>query len=269
MQGDLDVERQGLLRFFVSLLPLNLDIPSDGGHIRRATGVPRVRVGIPIRSSCSYSHSYFPPLVKTSMLSGRSTTEKERRASKAQSLYVATSSFNSSTDLVANVATTHSSFLTHSNHSGYSGSQHSSSTFNSISNIPAKSPKKTRPFSTMFLPSQEELTLRQQQYHEDQGEFYQRRAMNESDEDGLADGRSFSSSAMDYGESDLKDTDSDTRSLIAHLTDLDVSDLDEASWRKSAAESGKQRKDTFVYSPFCSLPHTNLIVRSSYFTGAS
>ncbi|KAF9349146.1 hypothetical protein BGX34_002013 [Mortierella sp. NVP85] len=73
----------------------------------------------------------------------------------------------------------------------------------------------------MFLPSQEELTLRQQQYHEDQGEFYQRRTMNESDEDGLADGRSLSSSAMDYGESDLKDTDSDTRSLIAHLTDLD------------------------------------------------
>ncbi|KAI8346268.1 hypothetical protein B0O80DRAFT_247066 [Mortierella sp. GBAus27b] len=164
------------------------------------------------------------------MLSGRPTAEKaDRRANKVQSLYVATpSSYNSSTDLVANVAATHSSFLPHNNHSGYPGSQQQSfpSSYSGINNAP-KSPKKSRPFTMMFLPSQEELAAKHQQ-QESQAEYYQhqqqqRQTLNESDEDALADSQSLSSSAMEYGENDLKDADADTRSLIAHLTDLDVS----------------------------------------------
>lgn len=81
----------------------------------------------------------------------------------------------------------------------------------------------------MYLPSQEELLAKQQQqregqeYHQQQQQ-YQRQTLNESDEDALADTQSLSSSVLECGENDLKDADSETRSLIAHLTDLDVSD---------------------------------------------
>ncbi|KAG0380204.1 hypothetical protein BGX24_009632 [Mortierella sp. AD032] len=58
-------------------------------------------------------------------------------------------------------------------------------------------------------------------------------ALNESDEDaalaaaaaaaagGGGDGQSLHSTVVDYGESDLRDADADTKVLIAHLTDLD------------------------------------------------
>ncbi|KAF9942313.1 hypothetical protein BGZ65_005097, partial [Modicella reniformis] len=185
------------------------------------------------------------------MLSGRSTAEKaERRAAKAQSLYVATPSSYSNTDLSVNTTATHSSFLPHTNTgTGYPGLQQQqqqqqqqpqqqqqqqqqlpqqplSSGYSSsfTSNTPAKSPKKTRPFSMMFLYPQEELTAKQQ-HEEHSAEYYQQHqrqtSLNESDEDALADGQSLSSSTMECGEIDLKDADSDTRSLIAHLTDLD------------------------------------------------
>ncbi|KAF9116368.1 hypothetical protein BGX27_003051 [Mortierella sp. AM989] len=162
------------------------------------------------------------------MLSGRSATEKaERRAAKTQSLYVATPSFNSTNSI--NTNSTQSSFLTHKNHSGYPGQQQQqqsnqpspASNFNTTGNTP-KSPRKSRPFSMLFLHPQEELI--KQQYEGYPSEYYQQQhqqSLNESDEDVVPDGQVITSTAMEYGESDLKEVDSDTRLLIAHLTDLD------------------------------------------------
>ncbi|KAF9429459.1 hypothetical protein BGZ76_001270 [Entomortierella beljakovae] len=164
------------------------------------------------------------------MLTGRSAAERaERRAGKTQSLYVATpSSFNSTNSI--NTNTTQSSFLTHQNHSGYPGQQNQPPLSTSFSNTVStpKSPKKSRPFSMMFLHPQEELN--KQQYEGYTPDYYQQQqqqqqqqqhSLNESDEDVVPDGQSLASTAIEYGESDLKEVDSDTRMLIAHLTDLD------------------------------------------------
>ncbi|KAF9201308.1 hypothetical protein BGZ49_008443 [Haplosporangium sp. Z 27] len=161
---------------------------------------------------------------------GRSAAEKaERRAAKTQSLYVATpSSFNS----INAGNTTQSSFLPHHNNSGYPGQQQQSSPFTPNFNTAGtpKSPKKSRPFSMLFLHPQDEMAKQQQQvqfegYTPEQYQQQQQHQMslNESDEDALADGQSLNSATMEYGESDLKDADLDTRMLINHLTDLDVS----------------------------------------------
>ena len=83
----------------------------------------------------------------------------------------------------------------------------------------------------MFLHPQDELARQQQlegqQQHqplEHQQQPLHQQPLNESDEDAATgDGQSLTSTMIDYGESDLKDADSDTRMLIAHLSDLDVS----------------------------------------------
>lgn len=92
----------------------------------------------------------------------------------------------------------------------------------------------------MFMHPQDE-TQRQQQdgydQHPHQQSFLQsthpqHQAINESDEDAAlaaaaagtaGDGQSLHSNGADYSESDLRDADADTKLLIAHLTDLDVS----------------------------------------------
>ena len=93
----------------------------------------------------------------------------------------------------------------------------------------------------MFLQSQDEAHKQQQngydqQHHHQlhqqsflQNTHPQHQALNESDEDavlaagGGGDGQSLHSTVVDYVESDLRDADADTKLLIAHLTDLDVS----------------------------------------------
>ncbi|KAG0323585.1 hypothetical protein BGZ99_002718 [Dissophora globulifera] len=158
------------------------------------------------------------------MLSGRSAAEKaERRAAKAQSLYVATPSSLTSS------GATHSSFLPHTLHAGQLGQpSFSSNTFtgnsnhnNGNSSSTPKSPRKSRPFSMLFLHPHEEQAGHPTEQHSQQQQQQQQHALNESDEDALVDGQSLSSTAIDYGESDLKEADSDTRMLITHLTELD------------------------------------------------
>ncbi|KAF9093860.1 hypothetical protein BGX23_002840 [Mortierella sp. AD031] len=93
----------------------------------------------------------------------------------------------------------------------------------------------------MFLHPHDELQKQQQQqqdgYAQHQQQSFlqstnlQQQALNESDEDaalaaaaaGGEDGHSLHShsTTVDYGESDLRDADADTKLLIAHLTDLD------------------------------------------------
>ncbi|KAG0206326.1 hypothetical protein BGX28_002227 [Mortierella sp. GBA30] len=158
------------------------------------------------------------------MLSGKSAAERaERRAAKAQSLYVATpSSYGNNTS---------SSFLhqqqqQHQFPPGYGGQSksaflsHYSTDSNSVS---SKSPKKNRPFSMMLLHAQEDQARQQQEGYtaEHLQQQQQQHTLNESDEDAIADGHSLSSTVIEYGENDLKDADSDTRMLISHLTDLD------------------------------------------------
>ncbi|KAF8938045.1 hypothetical protein BGZ58_001683 [Dissophora ornata] len=168
------------------------------------------------------------------MLTGRSAAEKaekaERRAAKTQSLYVATpSSFNSSNSSNTTLNSTHSSFLSHTHHQGYPGQQQplpSNVSSNCISSNTPKSPKKSRPFSMLFLQPQEDLAKHQQQHEGYSTESFQQQqqqqqALNEADEDALVDGQSLVSTGIEYGESDLKDADSDTSMLITHLTDLD------------------------------------------------
>ncbi|KAI7828880.1 hypothetical protein BC939DRAFT_37191 [Gamsiella multidivaricata] len=172
------------------------------------------------------------------MLSGRSATEKERRAAKTQSLYITTpSSFNNNSNNNSNSSSgdtnsTHSSFLPHTNNNnqlGYPGQQQLTfSNFNNNTSSTPKSPRKSRPFSMLFHHPQEELAKQQQQQQDGhpaeyyQQELYQQQqTLNESDEDAFADGYSLASTAIDFVESDLKEADSDTRMLIAHLTDLD------------------------------------------------
>ncbi|KAF9896897.1 hypothetical protein BX616_006543, partial [Lobosporangium transversale] len=194
------------------------------------------------------------------MLSGKSAAERaDRRAAKTQSLYIATPTSNS---LNNNTLTTgaHSAFLPHNNNSnninnnnsnsnpnGYSGQQQqqqqqqqpsSPFNFNTTGSSALKSPKKSRPFSMLFLqPQDEQARLQQQQQQQYQSQpqnpqqlndgfdldyqQQQQQTINESDEDALVDGQSLSSVVLEYGESDLKDVDSETRKLIEHLTDLD------------------------------------------------
>ncbi|KAK3824434.1 MAG: hypothetical protein JOS17DRAFT_266421 [Linnemannia elongata] len=180
------------------------------------------------------------------MLSGRSAAEKaERRAAKTQSLYVATPS---STTTSSSLPATRSSFLQHTNknsqlHTG--GVQPSStqqqqllspsntaagspflSNYHHNSNTPTKSPKKTRPFSMMFMHQEGEAHKQQHDGHDQQQQQHQ--VLNESDEDaalaaagGGGDGQSLHSTLVDYAESDLREVDADTKLLIAQLTDLD------------------------------------------------
>ncbi|KAF9934392.1 hypothetical protein FBU30_002216 [Linnemannia zychae] len=198
------------------------------------------------------------------MLTGRSSSEKaERRAAKTQSLYVATPS---SMSISSSLPSTRSSFLQHTNNTNSGGSGHFSSlqlpqqqqqqqlssssqlsaagspfpsNYHSTGNTPTKSPKKSRPFSMMFMNPQDETHKQQQQdgldqfqqHHPHQQSFLQNnypQQLNESDEDaalaaaaGNSDSQSAHSTMVDYGESDLRDADADTKMLIAHLTDLD------------------------------------------------
>lgn len=91
----------------------------------------------------------------------------------------------------------------------------------------------------MFAQSQDEAHRHQQAGYDEQhrqqsflqSTHPQHQALNESEEDaalaadagGGGDGQSSHSTVVDYAESDLRDVDADTKLLIAHLTDLDVS----------------------------------------------
>ncbi|GJJ73211.1 Rho GTPase-activating protein RGD1 [Entomortierella parvispora] len=159
----------------------------------------------------------------------RSAQEKaERRASKTQSLYVATPSTLSALP-PQQLQSFQPSFPGQLQGSNTVNSPLSNSTTNNNSSTP-KSPRKSRPFSMMFLHPQDELARQQQQQEglqqQQQPLEYQQplhqQPLNESDEDAATgDGQSLTSTVIDYGESDLKDADSDTRMLIAHLSDLD------------------------------------------------
>lgn len=196
-----------------------------------------------------HSHSYSSSLPArlhfnlhtTTML--RSSQEKaDRRAAKTQSLYVATPS--SFSGLPPHLQQQQQQQLQSFQPSFPSGNHTISSPLNSNNNTnnttgsgTPKSPRKSRPFSMMFLHPQDELA-KQQQHHIDsqqlqalqeyplppqQQQQQQQQLLNESDEDATTgDGQSLTSTVIDYGESDLKDVDSDTRMLIAHLSDLDV-----------------------------------------------
>ena len=160
------------------------------------------------------------------MLSGRSAQEKaDKRAAKTQSLYVATpSSLSALPPHLQQFQSGQPAFNTlNTNHSNNSNIDHTATT--------PKSPRKARPFSMMFMHPQEELTRQQQHQQLPRQDFQPQQqqqlplhqtALNESDEDATGDGTSLSSTVIEYGESDLKDADSDTRMLIAHLSDLDV-----------------------------------------------
>ena len=108
----------------------------------------------------------------------------------------------------------------------------------------------------MFLHPHDELHKQQQlkqdgfehhyQHHQQQVPSYlqgtypqQQLALNESDEDAAlastasgGDNQSQHSTVVDYAESDLRDADADTKMLIAHLSDLDVREINFASQEK-------------------------------------
>ncbi|KAF9430731.1 hypothetical protein BGZ94_004500 [Podila epigama] len=211
------------------------------------------------------------------MLSGRSSAEKaERRAAKTQSLYVATPS---SSSFAPNA--TSSGFIAHHHRhhqlqqqQQQQQEQHQSFPTISTTNKPLdntssshtpKSPKKVRPFSMMFMHPQEE-SLKQQQYslqhgpgdhsihggggdphlqhHNFQQQQHQQQLVPESDEDFVPDSHSLGCSSVDYGENDMRDVDTDTRTLIAHLTDLDRSVM-EAEYGTNILKLASGLRDTY------------------------
>ncbi|KAF9978806.1 hypothetical protein BGZ73_000075 [Actinomortierella ambigua] len=139
------------------------------------------------------------------MLSAR-TGSQQQRAAKAQSLYVTTPSM---LDMQQQSLHANSSIPLHSSlqHQYQQQLQHPSS---------PTSPRKARPFSMFVQPQDTAL-----HHHYQQASPFDSQGHPDQDDGSGGDTQSLSSTMLDFEHQDLKDADSDTRTLIHQLADLD------------------------------------------------